>query len=116
MPLRSFIDVPADSHFPLENLPFGVFQPKDGRPRVGVAIGDFIVDLSVLEELGHFQSPEFRNQKSSRKIRSTSFLRWDELPGGGRATLFNIFSLLKRQRCVMTPGSATAFFTRKKTS
>jgi fumarylacetoacetase len=63
MPLKSFIEVSTDSHFPLENLPFGVFQPKDGRPRVGVAIGDFVVDLSVLEKLGHFQSPEFRDQK-----------------------------------------------------
>jgi fumarylacetoacetase len=63
MPLRSFIEVSPDSHFPLENLPFGVFQPKDARARVGVAIGDLILDLSVLEELGHFQSPEFRDQK-----------------------------------------------------
>src|SRR5215467_527002 len=63
MPLKSFIDIPADSHFPLENLPFGVFEPKRGKPRVGVAIGDLILDLSALEELGHFQLPEFQNQK-----------------------------------------------------
>ena len=62
-PLRSFIEVSPDSHFPIQNLPFGVFQPKDGRPRVGVAIGDFIVDLSVLEGRGHFRSPEFGDQK-----------------------------------------------------
>src|SRR5438552_6974558 len=62
-PLRSFIDVPVDSHFPIENLPFGIFQPKGGNARVGVAIGDLIVDLSVLEELGHFRSPEFQDQK-----------------------------------------------------
>src|SRR5213593_3822163 len=60
MPLESFIDVPADSHFPLENLPFGIFQPKDGKSRVGIAIGDLIVDLSILEWLGHFRSPEFQ--------------------------------------------------------
>ena len=52
MPLKSFIDVPADSHFPLENLPFGVFSPPQGQPRVGVALGDFVIDLSVLEESG----------------------------------------------------------------
>jgi fumarylacetoacetase len=63
MPLKSFIEVPADSHFPLENLPFGVFQPKEGKPRVGVAIGDLIVDLSVLEEIGHFRSQEFKDQQ-----------------------------------------------------
>src|SRR5947207_10005755 len=62
-PLRSFIEVPVESHFPIENLPFGVFQPKGGNARVGVAIGDLIVDLSVLEELGHFRSPEFQDQK-----------------------------------------------------
>jgi len=63
LPLRSFIDVRTDSHFPIQNLPFGIFQPRDGKPRVGVAIGELIVDLSVLEELGHFRSPEFRDQK-----------------------------------------------------
>ena len=63
LPLRSFIEVPADSDFPIQNLPFGVFQPRDGKSRVGVAIGNLIVDLSILEELGHFQSPEFRNRK-----------------------------------------------------
>src|SRR5437773_285505 len=62
MPLKSFIEVAADSHFPIQNLPFGVFQPKQGKPRVGVAIGDLIVDLSVLEELGHFRSPEFHDR------------------------------------------------------
>jgi fumarylacetoacetase len=62
-PLRSFIEVPANSHFPIQNLPFGVFQPKQGKPRVGVAIGDLVVDLSVLEEFDHFRSPEFQEQK-----------------------------------------------------
>jgi fumarylacetoacetase len=62
MPLRSFIKIAKDSHFPIQNLPFGVFQPKQGNPRVGVAIGDLILDLSVLEELGHFRSPEFHDR------------------------------------------------------
>src|SRR5438093_13559197 len=62
-PLRSFVDVPADSHFPIQNLPFGVFQRKGGNPGVGVAISDLIVDLSALEELGHFRTPEFQYQK-----------------------------------------------------
>ena len=56
MALKSFIDVPPDSHFPLENLPFGVFKPRDGTARVGVALGDYVVDLAVLEAAGHFES------------------------------------------------------------
>ena len=63
MPLKSFIDVPPNSHFPLENLPFGIFKPQQGAARIGVAIGELIVDLSVLEELGHFGSPEFQDRR-----------------------------------------------------
>ncbi|PYJ41594.1 MAG: fumarylacetoacetase [Verrucomicrobia bacterium] len=52
-PVRSFIEVPRDSHFPIQNLPFGVFQPRHGSPRIGVAIGNLVLDLSILEELGY---------------------------------------------------------------
>jgi fumarylacetoacetase len=55
MALKSFIDVPHDSHFSLENVPFGVFKPREGAPRVGVAIGELVLDLSILEEVGHFR-------------------------------------------------------------
>jgi fumarylacetoacetase len=38
------VPVPRGSDFPVENLPYGVFDPGDG-PRIGVAIGDHILDL-----------------------------------------------------------------------
>ncbi|MBS1493102.1 MAG: fumarylacetoacetase [Bacteroidetes bacterium] len=51
--MKSFIKYSADSHFPIQNLPYGVFKPKpDGNARIGVAIGKFILDLSVLEDRG----------------------------------------------------------------
>jgi fumarylacetoacetase len=52
--MRSFLDVAPDSHFPIQNLPFGIFKPRNGAARAGVAIGDLILDLAVLEEAGHF--------------------------------------------------------------
>ena len=74
MSLKSFIDVSADSHFPIQNLPFGIFQPRGGKPRAGVAIGDLIVDLSALEELGHFRSPEFQGRKPFSEDSLNAFL------------------------------------------
>jgi fumarylacetoacetase len=62
MALQCFIDIPSGSHFPLENLPFGVFKPQIGTARVGVALGEYVVDLAVLEEAGHFQVPEFQGR------------------------------------------------------
>ena len=55
--LRSFVDVATDSHFPIQNLPFGVFSPLvGGVPRVGVAIGEQILDLAALERRGFFRA------------------------------------------------------------
>ncbi|MCA1478977.1 fumarylacetoacetase [Bradyrhizobium sp. NBAIM08] len=51
--LRSFIAVDPGSDFPIQNLPYGVFSTKDGRaPRLGVAIGDYVLDLWELEQDG----------------------------------------------------------------
>ena len=40
----SGVPVPPGSDFPIENLPYGVFDPGDG-PRIGVAIGEHVLDL-----------------------------------------------------------------------
>jgi fumarylacetoacetase len=60
MPLKSFIDIAPESHFSLENLPFGVFKPRDAKMRIGVALGDYVVDLAVLQEAGHFSDLQDR--------------------------------------------------------
>ena len=63
MPLQSFIEVPTGSHFPLENLPFGIFKPRDGgAARAGVALGELVVDLAALEASGHLS---FSGESSS---------------------------------------------------
>jgi len=41
-----------DGHFPLQNLPFGVFSRDDEVPRCAVAIGDRVLDLAALQEAG----------------------------------------------------------------
>ena len=49
--LRSFIPVDADSDFPIQNLPYGVFSTAAlPAPRIGVAIGDLVLDLWELEQ------------------------------------------------------------------
>lgn len=56
--MRSFLSIAADSDFPLQNLPYGVFQPHaQAAPRVGVAIGDFVLDLAALEARGLLEIP-----------------------------------------------------------
>ncbi|RVW07383.1 fumarylacetoacetase [Prescottella agglutinans] len=40
------ISIPADSLFGIDNLPYGVFSTSDAGPRVGVRVGDSVVDLA----------------------------------------------------------------------
>jgi fumarylacetoacetase len=55
--LKSFVDVDANSHFPIQNLPYGVFRKSHGGDnRVGVRIGDFVLDLTELEKNGFFRA------------------------------------------------------------
>lgn len=53
--LKSWVQVPKHSDFTIYNLPFGIFRNKRLSARVGIAIGDKIVDLSALQEAGFFQ-------------------------------------------------------------
>ena len=64
--LRCFIPIDAASDFPIQNLPYGVFSTAAlPAPRVGVAIGDYVLDLWELEQdcrlpvrdLGVFSAP-----------------------------------------------------------
>ncbi len=51
--LKSFVETAAKSAFPIQNLPYGVFVTAgNSGPRTGVAIGDKVLDLSLLESKG----------------------------------------------------------------
>ena len=63
--LRSWIPVPANSDFPVQNIPFGIGS-WNGEPPVPVTrVGDTVIDLSVLAEAGLLEgmripAPAFR--------------------------------------------------------
>ena len=54
----SFIACDASSHFPIQNLPYGVFSRRgQSERRICTAIGDYVVDLAVISRAGHFPVP-----------------------------------------------------------
>nr|WP_223266574.1 fumarylacetoacetase [Luteibaculum oceani] len=56
---KSWVEIPENSDFPIQNLPFGVFKTNFFEPRVGVAIGDKILDLYSLAILGYLKNQPF---------------------------------------------------------
>jgi fumarylacetoacetase len=74
--LRSWVDVAPESHFPIQNLPYGVFWRKSGGTvrTVGVAIGDWVLDLTLLEMHGLFDGPRLRYQRVFNRSMLDQFL------------------------------------------
>ncbi|XP_052084469.1 fumarylacetoacetase-like [Mytilus californianus] len=113
----SFIYVSPESHFPIQNLPYGIFSTDDNpRHRIGVAIGDQILDLSVVKSL--FTGVVLQNQQdvfdqpTLNGFMGLGRAAWKE----ARATLQKILSsnepLLKdnadlRSRAFVDQGQAT---------
>ena len=57
--LKSWVNVPAGSDFPIQNLPFGVFRTSSLGARIGVRIGDHVLDLKTLQVLGYLDNLAF---------------------------------------------------------
>jgi fumarylacetoacetase len=54
--LKSWVEIPKGSDFPIQNLPFGIFKTKYLNPVAGVAIGSHVLDLVYLHEDGYFNN------------------------------------------------------------
>ncbi|MCB9188206.1 MAG: fumarylacetoacetase [Flavobacteriales bacterium] len=58
--LKSWIEVSENSDFPIQNLPFGIFSNySTSNKRVGVALGNKVIDLYQLFELGYLKDLPF---------------------------------------------------------
>lgn len=55
---KSWLNVPKDSDFPIQNIPFGVFITRDDVVTIGTRIGDYAVDLGALQQLNYFEGIE----------------------------------------------------------
>lgn len=55
---KSWVDVPENSDFPIQNIPFGVFLTKDDVITIGTRIGNCAIDMGALQQLGYFEGIE----------------------------------------------------------
>src|SRR3970040_2545843 len=55
---KSWITVPENSDFPIQNIPFGVFITKDDVITIGTRIGNCAIDMGALQQLNYFEGIE----------------------------------------------------------
>lgn len=79
--LRSWVDSAnsADTPFPLNNLPYGVFSTAGSKARCGVAIGDQILDVQALEAQGMIATDGVFNEPSWNAFMGLGKASWDAL-------------------------------------
>lgn len=81
--LKSFVDIAPDSDFPLENLPYGIFSDNQNtQPRAGVALGEWVIDLAVLEQKGYLkleQVQQFFNQPTLNAFIESGKANWSKV-------------------------------------
>ena len=58
---KSWINYDKNSDFPIQNIPFGVFKTKEEKVHIGTIIGETVISLSKLEELGYFKSTDLKH-------------------------------------------------------
>ncbi|CAM9225578.1 fumarylacetoacetase [Acinetobacter bereziniae] len=89
--LTTFLEIAPQSDFSIHNLPYGIFsETAQGDKRVGVAIGDWVIDLAALETLGLLPNCKTQcfNQISLNKFIETGKKNWHYI----RQTLQDLLS------------------------
>ncbi len=72
--LSSWIDVASSCDFPIQNLPYGVFRRGTEPARVGVAIGENVLDLAALHQAGLFEATRLAGENVFARSSLNAFM------------------------------------------
>jgi fumarylacetoacetase len=90
--LKSWVEVPENSDFPIQNLPFGIFRtPSNQAPRVCTAIGNFVVDLAVMNYLSLFDELDISSEVFNNRFLNELMALGKEKTNRLRARLSELF-------------------------
>jgi fumarylacetoacetase len=87
---RSWVSIDADSDFSIHNLPFGIF--KDNSARVGIAIGEYVVDLSLLHDYGLLDNVNLPERIFNRSVLNDFFALGKKKVGAVRRRVMELLT------------------------
>ena len=98
MGANTWVDVAAESHFPLQNLPYGVFSTEaDEKARIGVAIGAEILDLKAACKLPLIAKTKAAQEGALQQVSRTSNSIVSVAKNRGHPSRFYVCSILNRR-------------------
>jgi fumarylacetoacetase len=93
--IKPWLNISSTSDFSIHNLPYGVFSLNGKDKHIGVAIGDFIIDMHTADVLGLFDDLDLKDT-----LLSDTLNRFISL---GKPTTNKVRLLLQKELC--TDGS-----------
>ena len=95
-PRASWLELPADHPFGLQTLPYGVFSTEGTAPRVGVRIGDQVLDAGACAEQAGMESGRVWLAPSLNPFLAQGRPAWDS----ARAWLTEVLTNASLRDCV----------------
>jgi fumarylacetoacetase len=89
---NSWLEVPENSDFPIQNIPFGIIKSAGRKPVVATRIGDMAIDLSILADAGYLDGlglSDFRVFKA--KVLNDFIALGKQTTGAVRTRLMELF-------------------------
>ncbi len=73
--LKSWLPVEEGSDFPIQNIPYGIFKPRNRTtPRAGTRIGNHVIDLAAIAEKGYLVDEGVSNPDVFKQSRLNTFI------------------------------------------
>jgi fumarylacetoacetase len=91
--LKSWITVPENSDFPIQNIPFGVVKTENLTPFVATRIGDKVIDLRNLYQFGYLSNLGFVLADFDHQFLNSLMKHGKEATRNLRNRLSNLFDL-----------------------
>jgi fumarylacetoacetase len=90
--LSSWISVPEGSDFPIQNLPFGIVKSNGSVPCVATRIGDTVIDIAQLFEMGQLHVDGFNASDFQQEYLNPMMKKGKEATRRLRQALSDLFS------------------------
>lgn len=89
--MASWIPVPPKSHFPIQNIPFGVFSVGSNAPHCATIIGETVIDLSVIYDAGLLNNLGLNSNVFAEPSLNSFMAHTKPVWSGVRARLIELF-------------------------
>jgi len=89
--MKSWIEIKADSDFSLYNIPFGIGMIPESGPCICTRIGDKVVDLSVMANLGYFDRTDFADSDFTTPVLNQFIAKGRKAAGKVRSAIQECF-------------------------